>query len=464
MGSKTLKTNEVKVKVLKDDKRKSTGTKQGEEIFVELEISDSVAYVGQQVLLKYVIYTSVDVRSYNFVNESEYTGFYVEELQNFREKAIKVVRDGRQYVKQTLKVVSLFPQQTGKAEIGSALINLGIAVKSERPSFFFSTSMRSKRLATPVVKVDILSAPPNAPGSFSGAVGDYKMSCGIDRTSVSLDGAVTITMNIVGDGDAKFVSPPKQIFDGFEIYDPNLLYENDKIVDGRITTTKGYEYLLVPENKGIFRIRPEFSFLSIDSNKYITLYGPQYPIRIAGGNRNQIVSTEDIDARLAPIATSTELYKISDPIFSAGHIGFLSFCAFTFLIIGGIKMRKDQQAKIDPSILRSRRAQKIAIQKLATSKKHLDNQMIKDFYSSLSDNLFSYLSHKLDVPVAQISKDNMKELFNGHLLSEDKSSALANMIERSEMAIYAGFTPENAAEDYESSKQLIMDIEDALKN
>jgi len=37
------------------------------------------------------------------------------------------------------------------------------------------------------------------------------------------------------------------------------------------------------------------------------------------------------------------------------------------------------------------------------------------------------------------------------------------MIERSEMAIYAGFTPENAVTDYELSNKLIVELEDAFK-
>jgi len=463
VGSKTLKSNEVTVKILRNNQKKNESEGIGEEIFVELELSDSIAYVGQQVLLKYIIYTSIDVRSYNFISESEYDGFYVEELQNFREKAVKVVRGNKQYLKQTLKAVSLFPQQTGKADIGPALLNLGIAIKSERPSFFFSTSMRSKRMSTPSKSINILPAPKGAPLSFSGAIGDYKMTCNIDKNSVSVDGAITVTMNIEGDGDARFVGPPKQKLEGFEIYDPNLLNENSRSVNGKIRSSKTYEYLLVPEERGVYPLIPEFSYYNIDSNKYITIYGPRYKIRVAGGTKNQVVSTEDINARIAPIATTTYLYKMGDPIFSPLHIGVLSLCGLAFILLSAIKVRNNKLAKTDPQILRSRKAQKIAIQKLATSKSFLDNQEIRKFYSSLSENLFSYISDKLHIPVAQISKDNIQSLFSKNDLSKEMASTLSKMIERSEMAIYAGFTPEKANEDYETSKKLIVEIEDALK-
>lgn len=463
VGNQTIKSNSVKVRVL-DNKQKTTGggPPAGEELYIELELSDSTAYVGQQVLLKYVIYTSIDVRSYNFINESEYNGFYAEELQNYREKAVQVVRDGKQYIKQTLKAVSLFPQQTGSFDIDPALLTLGIAVKSQRPSFFFSTSMKSKRVSTESRSIQILPAPSGKPLSFSGAVGSYRMSANIDKANVSMDGAVTMTMNIEGDGDARFVSPPKQSIKGFEIYDPNLLTENSRNVNGKIRSTKSYEYLMVPQAKGSHIIRPEFSYYNVDSNKYITLYGPQRVVRVVGGGQNKVISTEDISKRIAPIATTTRLYKVSNPVFSPLHLGGLGVMGLGFMLLGLVKWRSIQQGKIDPRLLKSKKALKIAEKKLSVSHSHLHKGEVKEFYATLSDNLFSYISDKLDVPATSISKDTIHALFSEKEISSDIAESLSQMIKRSEMAIYAGFTPEKANEDYQTSKDIIVDIENAL--
>ena len=116
-------------------------------------------------------------------------------------------------------------------------------MKSERPSFFFSTSMKSERMTTPAKEIVVLPSPSGAPSSFSGGIGNYRMGARIDRKSVSQDGAVTMTMTIEGDGDSRFVGPPKQSFDGFEIYEPNLLEEKSRMSRGKVTTTKVYEYL-----------------------------------------------------------------------------------------------------------------------------------------------------------------------------------------------------------------------------
>lgn len=466
-GGKTLKTNPVKVKVLKgDEKPVAAGSKnQGEDVFVEIELSDSVAYVGQQVTLKYVIYTSVDVRSYNFINESEYNGFYVEDLQNYKDQAIRVVRNGQQFVRQTLKAVSLFPQQTGAAEIGSSIINLGIAIKSDRPSFFFSTSMRSKRVTTEPVTINILPSPDDAPNSFSGGIGNFKMNSRIDKNNISLDGAITMTMTIEGDGDARFVSPPDQNFVNFDVYEPNLLTENKRIVNGRIIFNRTYEYLLVPKEKGASQIQPEFSYYNIDSARYETIKGPVFSVRVAGGQRNQIISTEDLDTRLAPIYTTTSWRKASwyTPVFSPLHIGFLSACSLAFMTLFGIRWKTIQQSKIDPTVLKSKKAQKVATDKLAVSKEYLEGGDVKEFYSSMLDALINYLSDKLHVPAAQISKEGVSALFADHQIAPELTDRIKDLMNTCEMAVYAGFTPERATEDYEMGKELITDIEDDLK-
>ena len=461
VGGNTLRTEPISVKVLKSSDRPSSTT-QTEEVFMELELSDSIAYVGQQVILKYVIYTSIDVRSYNFISESEYNGFYVEDLQNYREQSKQVIRNGKQYLKQTLKAVALFPQQTGKAEIGSALVNLGIAVKSERPSFFFSTSMKSKRLSTPSASVQILSTPPNSPISFSGGIGSYKMTASIDRNTVSKDGAVTLKMNFEGDGDARFVGPPKQPFDGFEIYDPNLLSESNRMSGGKISSSKSYEYLLVPQEIGTQIIHPEFSFYNVDSARYITIYGPRFAVRVVPGNRSNEISTEDINSKMVPIATTTKLYKYSNPIFSPIHLGGLGLILIGFITIVGIKKNNDRISAIDPKLLKSKNAQKVAIGKLSKAKSHLDDQRIKEFYQSLSESLFSYISDKMDVSANTISKDHLTRLFGDTNVKESVVQDLGDMIKRSEMAIYAGFSPDEAITDYNKCLDLIMEIEEAL--
>ncbi|MEE9374405.1 MAG: BatD family protein [Saprospiraceae bacterium] len=461
VGGNTLRTKPLSIKVLKRSENKSD-TDDVPDVYMELEIGDTAAYVGQQIILKYVIYTSIDVRSYNFINETEYKGFYVEEIQNYRVKGVQIVQNGKQYIKQTLKTVALFPQQTGRAEIGPALVNLGIAVKSNRPSFFFSTSMKSQRLTTPAKKIRVLSTPVGAPYSFSGGIGNFIMSASIDRNTVPEDGAVSMKMRIDGDGDAKFLGPPKQSFEGFEIYEPNLLTESNVMNEGRIKFTKIYEYLLLPQKRGAHLIAPEFSYYNVDSAKYLTIYGPKFSVKVLPGNNNTVISTEDLSSRMLPIATATTLFKPINPIFSYWHIGILSSIALGFIAIGGVKWNNNRIAAIDPKLLKSQKAKKVATLKLATAKNQLDIGNIKEFYKSLSDSLFSYIADKLDISPNSISKDNLSELFSFTEVSSEVVETLGDMIKRSEMAIYAGFSPDEAMSDYDASIVMVAEIEKAL--
>ncbi len=55
----------------------SSRTQKGEEVFVQMEVDQKEPYVGQQVILDYVIYSRISVNSFNFNSESKYIGIYV---------------------------------------------------------------------------------------------------------------------------------------------------------------------------------------------------------------------------------------------------------------------------------------------------------------------------------------------------------------------------------------------------
>ena len=133
VNNKTLKTEPLTISVVKSQNgSNSTGsdaTAENQDAFISLEIEGDTAHVGQQITLKYVLYTTLDVRSYNFVQIPDFDGFYAEEISNYNERPVRIVRNGRQYIKRALKVYALFPQQKGRFVIDPAVVNIGVARK-----------------------------------------------------------------------------------------------------------------------------------------------------------------------------------------------------------------------------------------------------------------------------------------------------------------------------------------------
>jgi len=176
---------------------------------------DAEARIGQQVVLDYKLFTQVAIENYNIISESEYPGFYTTEMREFRGNIIKEVVNGVQYSTKIIKRVALFPQQAGLLTVDAADMQLGISLEDpknpRRRSFFYTPKVKMHRTKTKEVKISVQDLPPNAPPSFTGAVGKYRITPLIETNTLTTDEALTIRLSINGNGDVKQVQAPPLI-------------------------------------------------------------------------------------------------------------------------------------------------------------------------------------------------------------------------------------------------------------
>ncbi|MEZ4983066.1 MAG: BatD family protein, partial [Saprospiraceae bacterium] len=284
---KLYSTQAITIEVIESGKQKDLGNP-GQEIFLVASVSDSVAFVGQQVLLDYTIYTTKNVESYNLLKESVYEGFFVEEIKRFNPRAVREVINGIQYTSKIIKRVALFPQQTGIIEIDPMMVQIGVEIEGSRPrsSFFFRRDLQYQNLGSNGLKLEVKSLPDGAPESFSGAVGKYEVNTNMGGTDLTTDDAFMLRLIIRGNGDEKRVSPPALQFpENFEAYPPRSVRDNSQETVGEINHVKEIEYLAVAKKPGHYTIQPEFSYFDTDSLKYISLYPQPIHLNISQGNQ-----------------------------------------------------------------------------------------------------------------------------------------------------------------------------------
>ena len=113
--------------------------------FIEAEIDNEVVYRGQQVTLSYLLYTQVDVSS--FEDElPKFKGFWTEEL--FVAKNLKlneVKKNGKKYYAATIKKMALFPTSSGKIKLDPLTAIIGIREKQHRWNDFSLFGPPSKK-------------------------------------------------------------------------------------------------------------------------------------------------------------------------------------------------------------------------------------------------------------------------------------------------------------------------------
>jgi len=467
VSGKALQSKPITVEVLKanaKNKAADPNAISSSDFIIKAELSHDIGYIGQQITLKYVLYTTKDVRSYNFNNLPNFDGFFAQELQGYRDRPEKVVRDGVQYNKRTLKVISLFPQQKGTFVLEPIKMNLGVSTQSSRTSFFFNSNLKPVRVESTEAQLKITDLPPGAPSSFAGAVGDFYMGTAVDKKTLSMDDAVTLTYQIKGDGDAKLIMAPEQpLSDLFDIYDPNLLAEESKVSGEKIISTKTFEYLMIPKKEGQLRFRAELSFFDVDSSRYVTIEGETYTINVTPSTGRQRVDLSQKTVELPPIYTTTKLkgkdrfFFGSTPYWAANGILGLSFIGL--LIAKKIQLNKEA---IDPAELKNSKAKKLAIAQLSSAKSAWEQGETKEFYIQLRKGLIEYLASKTYQDSAQMSKTDIAELLQTNGLGDLEESIL-DIMEKGEMAIYANMTPGNESEIYERAINLIEKVETTLK-
>jgi len=468
VDGETYKTKALRIEVVES----KAGEGQGREVFLKAVPSVPQAYVGQQVLVDYKIYTSVDIDSYNVLEEGDYQGFFAQDVRRFDGRLMREVIDGQQYTTKIIKRVALFPQQAGALTVAPLELQLGIVKNSAgSDGFFFNRQMRRLSVSSDPLTINVQPLPENAPQNFTGAVGDYTFTAQTNRQTLTTDDALTIRMSILGDGDVKRVQPPSLgLGENFEVYEPKIIQEANLERDGRIEGRKILEYVAIPQKAGQYQVEPEFSFFSPDTAAYVTLQAERSSITVRQGMNKPstaVLPEGEVEAKedIRFIKTDAAFSKNRTTFFGSDVFWVLAgFPLLGFLSVLLIKRRQQQQANIDPAVLRRRKAQQVAQEHLAAAKTHLEQQQARAFYDEVSRAMQGYICDKLDLPTAELSKDKIREKLQELAVATEDIERFLNILQTCEMALFARKDNAEAMQStYDDTIAMLSKIEEGIE-
>lgn len=464
VGKKVLSTKPLTIKVVEGSQ--SNGSQ--EEVYIKALPSTTDVWVGQQVILDYKLFTAVQIETHNVISESDYQGFYAQDIRRYDSRVVREVIDGAQYATKVFKRLALFPQQTGTLEIAPLNVQLGAVVdgNNQRRSFFFSRQIRRIPASTAPVAINVKTLPPNAPSSFTGAVGSFEVKTAINRNTITTDDALSVLINIRGNGDIKRIQAPELIAsEEFEVYDPKVIKENSFENIGELYGEKQIEYLLVPKKAGQYQLTPEFSYFDPDSAKYVIFNANTFDITVNQGTQQSTVKAPLIEPEIVKdidYVKSKPGLKRADKYFF-GTTVFWIFSLLPFVFLGGAFTYKQLKAKndsIDPAIIRKRRARKAAQKRLETAQTHLTAQKSRAFYDEISKAMLGYVCDKLQIPRSELTKDNVRERLQALEVAESEIERFMKTIKTCEMALFAGMDNTAAMQEtYDETLDLLATVE-----
>ena len=203
-----------------------------DDLFVEAVPSRLRVYENQPVVVDYRIFTRVNVSSYSITQLPSAAGFWVEEYPPVREPVIgHTVRNGQQYTTATIRKVALFPTGSGSRTLEPLGIEAQVRVRRSAfdpfEDFFGRGSLLNSTLSTAAasrpVEIEVLPLPGERPADFTGFVGDLHVTATLDRDSVQVSDAVTLTVVVSGSGNLRMLAQPEvRVPPGFEAFPPEV--------------------------------------------------------------------------------------------------------------------------------------------------------------------------------------------------------------------------------------------------
>ena len=494
-------SNSLVVKVLPPDKassasgggRSSSGSSGGgasqgstsvgtNELFVRMNVSNRSVYEQEGFLVTFKIYSLYDV-DLDDIKFPEFEGFLAQDIDLNPQWTLENY-NGRNYRTAVFKQTILYPQRSGKITIGAGRFDAIAHVRVKRSGSLFDELMGGgyqdirKILTTAPVTVDVKPLPSGKPESFNGAVGGYTMKATINSNQAKTNEAVTITVTLTGNGNIKLAKNPTVTFpNDFEVYDPKV-ETNIRTTTSGSSGTKTIEYIAVPRYAGDFEIPAiRFSYFDPRSGSYKTLTSEPFKLHVEKGPEgaaSPAVSNYGSQESVKYLSKDIRYIKTSRPHFVNAR-GEIFFGSFTYVLayvliallfaVFFVIYRKQMKENADLAFVRTKRANKVALRRLKTAEKLMKAGSREAFYDEISRTLWGYLSDKLNIPQADLTRENVGNELASFGADETLAKDLMQILDTCEFARYAPSQASDALDTlYRQTADAIGRMENIIKH
>ena len=450
----------------------------GSDLFIKVSASKQHVREQEPILLTYKVYTLVGLTQLNG-KMADLKSFYTREVPLPQEKSFQVEQfNGRPYRTVTWQQYVMFPQATGKLEIPSITYE-GLVVQQNRSvdpfeAFFNGGSGYievKKQIKAPgiTIQVDPL---PQRPAGFSGGVGQYNISATLDKTDVKANDPIKLQVVVSGIGNMKLLKEPVVQFPkDFDKYDA-------KVTDKTRLTTQGlegsiiYDFLAVPRHQGDFEIPAiEYVYFDTQAGDYKTVKTESFRLHVSKGDGSSpaaFTAQEDVKLLNSDIhyihTGSTRQHAVDEFFFGStaywASLGVLMLAFILLLVV--FRRRAIERANIAGQ--RAGKANKVATKRLKQANRLMQAGKSGEFYDEVLRALWGYVGDKLNMPVEQLSRENISQQLLSHSVEQSVIDQFLGALDECEYARYApGDATGNMNKVYDAAMGAITQIATTMK-
>ena len=456
-----------------------------DDILLRAVVSRSSVYKNEPLHVAFKLYTRVPY--VNIVPESapSFNGFWSQDLSD--PNSARVGREtyaGKVYETRVLYDYLLYPQQVGSLTIDPVDMTVvaQVVVQSRHADPFFGGGHDfvnvPRKVQSPRINVTVKPLPAGAPASFSGAVGSFAMDAVLPPDRLAANSAATYTVKISGTGNLTFVQAPKLTLPAsFEQYNVKTTESINASAAG-ISGYRQFESPFIARAEGTYEVEPvEFSYFDPARMQYMTLRSRPLELEITpdakgGGGDAYVVqgrgmSKEEVkmlgqDIRFIKLGNA-QLRPVREPFLFGAVYWVLLFGILAFFTAVYVALRKQIRESQNAALVRGKRANKVAVQRFRVAKRYMEEQNRHAFYEEMLRALWGYMGDKFNIPVANLTKENVREELHKRGVSAEESQRFTSIITKCDEAQYSPAASAQMSEVYAEGVDIISRIEAVIK-
>ena len=427
----------------------------GKDLFITVTADKQRLYEQEAVVLTYKVYSLVNL-SQLAGGMPDLEGFHTQEIELPQQKSLKMEEhNGRRYGTVVWRQYVLFPQRSGKMTIPSIKFE-GIVVQQNRnidpiDAFFNGGSTMvevKKTIVAPSLTLQVDPLPSPRPANFSGAVGKFNISASLTPSEVKTNDALTLRVTV-------------------------SVSRNMKVGRGGVSGNKIFDYLAVPRHPGEYTVPPvEFCYFDTDAKAYKTVKTEGFDLNVAkgkgGSGGGNYTNKEDVELLASDIRYihqgEVRLQQKGESYFGTAAYWWSYVIPLLAFIILVVVFRKQAMENANVAKMRNKKANKAAAKRLKQAAALLKANKPAEFYDEVLKALWGYVGDKLNLPAAELNKENVSEKLQTKGTDVSVVQQLVETMNDCEFARYAPGDPSQTMDKiYAAATEVINKMESSIK-
>ena len=149
-------------------------------------------------------------------------------------------------------------------------------------------------------------------------------------------------------------------------------------------------------------------------------------------------------------------------MFSATYFALLALILLLF-VVAYFMLRRAISNNRNVVLVRNRRANKVAVQRFRSAEKFMKGGNRHSFFEEMLRALWGYMSDKLNIPVSDLTKENIRQELQRRGVSAEQAQSFTDIISQCDEAQYSPAESVQMEQVYAEGVKIISHIESIIK-